>query len=176
MKWCNLLSEIEGRKPVYHISKPIDKAQVLRTGEPDSITVDWASDGYRLPTEAEWEYAWWASGRAPGHPEPDGWHLENSEQNTHPVGSRPSSSSKKLHDMTGNVAEWCWDWFGTVTPHGYDADPKGPDKGLHRVIRGGSWADHWMCCRGTYRGNFSPKMPRSVFTGFRPVRMRAARR
>ncbi|MCB1132331.1 MAG: SUMF1/EgtB/PvdO family nonheme iron enzyme, partial [Verrucomicrobiae bacterium] len=175
-KWCNLLSEIEGRKPVYHISKPIDKAQVLRTGEPDSITVDWASDGYRLPTEAEWEYAWWASGRAPGHPEPDGWHLENSEQNTHPVGSRPSSSSKKLHDMTGNVAEWCWDWFGTVTPHGYDADPKGPDKGLHRVIRGGSWADHWMCCRGTYRGNFSPKMPRSVFTGFRPVRMRAARR
>ncbi|MCB1130331.1 MAG: SUMF1/EgtB/PvdO family nonheme iron enzyme, partial [Verrucomicrobiae bacterium] len=93
-----------------------------------------------------------------------------------PVASRDSSSSKKLHDMCGNVAEWCWDWIGPVTPHGYDADPKGPANGLHRMVRGGSWADHPMCCRGTYRGNFSPKMPRGIFIGFRPVRMQAAKR
>ena len=125
---------------------------------------------FRLPTEAEWEYAWFSKGRAQGHVEPDGWHLMNSEGNTHPVRSRTSSSSKPLHDMLGNVAEWCWDWKGPVVAFSHSVDPRGPEKGIHRVIRGGSWAEHPMCARGGYRGDFSPVLPRSAFVGFRPVR------
>ncbi len=174
VKWCNLLSETEGKDPVYFISEPFEKTNVLRSGSPEKIAVNWNSGGYRLPTEAEWEYALSKAGLAPGQAEPDGWHQQNSEGNTHPVGSRPSATSKKLHDMCGNVAEWCWDWIGPVTPHGYEADPKGPASGTHRMFRGGSWADHPMCCRATYRGDFSPKPPRSPWIGFRPVRMKPA--
>lgn len=171
VKWCNLFSEVEGRKPVYH-SHPAEgrPGSVLRAGNDPNVRADWQADGYRLPTEAEWEHAWFTKGRAQGHVEPDGWHLTNSEGNTHPVRSRTSSSSKPLHDMLGNVAEWCWDWKGPVVPFSHSIDPRGPEKGIHRVIRGGSWAEHPMCARGGYRGDFSPVLPRSAFVGFRPVR------
>jgi formylglycine-generating enzyme required for sulfatase activity len=174
VKWCNLLSEIEGKAPVYFTSEPFEKTNVLRSGTPEKIAVNWASGGYRLPTEAEWEYAFNKAGLAEGESDTDGWHQQNSEGNTHPVGTRPSATSKSLHDMGGNVAEWCWDWIGPVTKTGYDADPKGKPSGTHRMIRGGSWADHPMCCRATYRGDFSPKPPRAPWIGFRPVRMKPA--
>lgn len=169
VKWCNLLSEIENLKPCYYTGETFNRESVLRAGGgDDAIHVDWNASGYRLPTEAEWEYAWNHAGQH-GFQEPDGWHRDLSEGNTHPVRSRPSGSSNGLHDMLGNVAEWCWDWKGPVTV--FKKDPRGPETGTHRVFRGGSWADHWMCCRGPYRGDFSPNTPRSIFIGFRPVRL-----
>jgi formylglycine-generating enzyme required for sulfatase activity len=170
-KWCNLLSELERRKPVYHTQSADDQpGEVLRAGKDMNVRADWNADGYRLPTESEWEYAWFMRGRAAGHVDPDGWHLANSEGNTHPVSSRPSSTAKDLHDMLGNVAEWCWDWKGPVVPFSHSIDPSGPKTGIHRMIRGGSWAEDPMCARGGYRGDFSPILPRSTFVGFRPVR------
>jgi formylglycine-generating enzyme required for sulfatase activity len=73
--------------------------------------------------------------------------------------------------MLGNVAEWCWDWKAPVVPSSSNKDPRGPEAGLHRIFRGGSWADDKaLCCQGGYRGDFSPIIPRSVFVGFRPIR------
>jgi formylglycine-generating enzyme required for sulfatase activity len=170
VKWCNLLSEVEKRKPCYFAAKTFDRKSVLRSGSGGTIHVDWTASGYRLPTEAEWEYAWDSIPRVPGIEEPDGWNVGNSGFNTHPVRTRPSATNKPVHDMLGNVAEWCWDWRGPPS-QGNPADPRGPESGTHRTYRGGSWADHWMCCRGTYRGDFSPVPPRSVLIGFRPVRL-----
>ena len=85
------------------------------------------ADGYRLPTEAEWELAWHCGGRAKGVPEPDGWHNQISDGNTHPVRTMPSATGKSIHDMLGNVAEWCWDWKGPLVPFSHVTDPRGPD-------------------------------------------------
>lgn len=174
VKWCNLLSEAEGRKPCYHSKPGFTGESVLRSGSTGDVHVDWEANGYRLPTEAEWEAAWATRGSARGHEEPDGWHQDNSEGNTHPVRSRASATDKTLHDMLGNVAEWCWDWHGPVTVTGSDKDPRGPATGTRRIFRGGSWADHRWCCHGSYRGDFSPAIPRSPFVGFRPVRLSSA--
>lgn len=169
VKWCNLLSEVDNLKPCYFSTTTFDRNSVLRLGKGGAIHVDWNASGYRLPTETEWEYAWQSNANAPGFEEPDGWHVENSGFNTHPVRTRASATTKTIHDMSGNVAEWCWDWRGP--PSLNEADPHGPETGTHRTYRGGSWADHMMCCRGPYRGDFSPVTPRSVFIGFRPVRL-----
>lgn len=180
VKWCNLKSQIEGKRPVYYTSSGLKPETLLRTGkgakiigsakpEPE-LFMDPAADGYRLPTEAEWELAWHYGGKASGFPEPDGWHNELSGGNTHPVRTMKSVTSKKLHDMLGNVAEWCWDWKAPITRRDFELDPRGPDTGMSRIFRGGSWADNSYCCRPTYRGDYSPITPRSFFIGFRPAR------
>jgi formylglycine-generating enzyme required for sulfatase activity len=170
VKWCNLLSEAKDLKPCYYSARTFDRKGVLRSGSGGAIHVDWKASGYRLPTEAEWEYAWLSNSKVPEVEEPDGWNVDNSGFNTHPVRTRPSAAVKTIHDMLGNVAEWCWDWRGPPF-QGNPDDPRGPETGTHRTYRGGSWADHWMCCRGPYRGEFSPAPPLSVFVGFRPVRL-----
>lgn len=171
--WCNLKSEIEGKLAVYHISKDFNQESVLRSVDPDrpkpDVIVNPAADGYRLPTEAEWELAWRLGGRAEKSPEPDGWHRFNSAGNTHPVRSRDSATGKPLHDMLGNAAEWCWDWRAPLSTRRAE-DPTGPPTGKFRVFRGGSWAEDPFCCRPTYRGDFSPAVERSFWIGFRPAR------
>jgi formylglycine-generating enzyme required for sulfatase activity len=169
VKWCNLKSQIENKTPVYYHSPDFNPANVLRTGNAD-IHLNPAANGYRLPTEAEWELAWHNGGWSNGFPLPDGWHVGNSNGNTHPVRSMASSTSNRIHDLLGNVAEWCWDWKGPLVPYSLETDPLGPAQGPHRVFRGGSFADHPSCCRPTYRGDFSPIAPRSRFVGFRPAR------
>ena len=169
VKWCNLKSQIENKTPVYYTSNDFNPQNIFKTGT-SGIQVNPNADGYRLPTEAEWELAWHYGGRAQGVPEPDGWHNQISNGNTHPVRSMPSATGKSIHDMLGNVAEWCWDLKGPLVPFSHVTDPRGPDTGPHRVFRGGSWADHPGCCRPTYRGDFSPILPRSYFIGFRPAR------
>lgn len=169
VKWCNLKSQIEGKTAVYHTSASFEPKTILRTGT-DKIYTNLSADGYRLPTEAEWELAWHCGGRVERVPEPDGWHNEISTGNTHPVRTMPTATAKLLHDMLGNVAEWCWDWKGPLVPFEGVTDPLGPDAGPHRIFRGGSWADHPQICRPTYRGDYSPIPPRSCFIGFRPAR------
>jgi formylglycine-generating enzyme required for sulfatase activity len=178
VKWCNAKSQIEGLKPVYHLANDFSGAAVFKIGTQTPVA-NRDADGYRLPTEAEWEYAC-REGRSTGSKatyadlDEIAWHAGNSGGNTHPVGTRPPGGPKDqpheygLEDMLGNVAEWCWDWLATIE-EGEAEDPRGPDTGTFRVFRGGSWADPVRCCRAAYRGPFSPAPPESALIGFRPV-------
>jgi formylglycine-generating enzyme len=164
VKWCNARSEMEERTPVYYTDA--DMTNVYTTGEVAPF-VKWTANGYRLPTEAEWEKA--ARGGSAGHRFPwiDVETISHEQANyfstnqytyeigtsdghhpTYAVGPIPYTSPAGsfapngfgLYDMSGNVWEWCWDWkddgYYSVSP---TADPRGPDSGTDRVVRGGSW-------------------------------------
>lgn len=140
----------------------------------DDVALDsGAKKGYRLPTEAEWEYA------AKGGNQPDkniysgsndldsvGWYSENSGSRSRAVGKK-QSNALGLYDMSGNVWEWCWDWYT-----GYKTDPekdyKEPTDGSYRVFRGGSWRNYAEFCRTAHRRSRSPDA-RSDSFGFRLV-------
>lgn len=94
---------------------------------------------YTLPTEAQWEYACRAgtTGSHAGEPNAMAWHDNNSGATTHPVGTK-KPNAWGFHDMSGNVLEWCLDWYGDY-PGGSVADPTGPERGYYRMARGGSW-------------------------------------
>ena len=127
---------------------------------------------YRLPTEAEWEYAARSGGKrekyAGTNDNPDNyaWYTSNSGGRTHPVGQkRPNGLG--LCDMSGNVLEWCQDWYG----HGYYSssgrdNPGGPSSGSHRVYRGGCWGSNAAITRAANRNGGSPGN-RSNILGFR---------
>ena len=124
---------------------------------------------YRLPTEAEWEYAARARTTGARHGELDevAWYSENSNRTTHPVGQK-WANAWGLHDMLGNVREWTADWYGKY-PSGAVADPQGPDTGSGRVVRGGSWLDFAGRVRAAFRQDYSPAS-RYGNIGFRLVR------
>lgn len=128
---------------------------------------------YRLPTEAEWEYACRAGTTTAYHTgdteqalSEAGWYLGNSDSRTQPVG-RKRANAWGLYDMHGNVWEWCSDWHGSY-PNGEVTDPTGPATGSHRVIRGGSWYYTPMLCRSARRGRDSSDY-RNSSGGFRVV-------
>lgn len=130
---------------------------------------------YRLPTEAEWEYACRAgtTSRFSFGDDPQAaelgnyaWYDGNSCGQTQPVGTRPPNPWG-LYDLYGHVWEWCLDWSGTYRG-GSLADPKGPSAGLSRVIRGGSWSNSANACRSAYRHNLHPAS-KSDSVGFRVV-------
>jgi formylglycine-generating enzyme required for sulfatase activity len=131
---------------------------------------------YRLPTEAEWEYACraWTSDRRlhygddPGYPNLGdyAWYSANSGNGTHPVGQkRPNAWG--LYDMAGNVWVWCQDWYGTYSG-GSVTDPRGPDAGASRVLRGGGWSFDARFCRSAQRSSSSPAFTSSL-VGLRVV-------
>ncbi|MDR2485329.1 MAG: formylglycine-generating enzyme family protein [Treponema sp.] len=164
IEYCNKLSQKEGLIPAYY-------------GTNDLIFCDFSANGYRLPTEAEWEYA--ARGgnqdsltfdRAGGNEAAAvGWYEGNSNGTTRPVGTK-KPNSLGLYDMAGNVWEWCWDWYGPYEDKA-QFNPQGPGSGVYRVVRGGSWnsSDEWL--RSTYRNIGEPgKRYRDV--GFRVMRQR----
>ena len=167
VKWCNARSEMAGLTPVYHTDGT--QATVYRTGDIDltNSCVNWSANGYRLPTEAEWEKA--ARGGAVGQrfPWSDANTIDWSRANyyaspgsptydvnttsgnnpaftsggtpyTSPVGSF-APNGYGLYDMAGNVKERCWDWYGTPYGQPTATDPTGPATGSYRVLRGGSW-------------------------------------
>jgi formylglycine-generating enzyme len=164
VEYCNKRSLKEGLTPVYR-------------GSGNSITCDWNANGYRLPTEAEWEYA--AKGgnkdymifEYSGSNSVDavGWYSANSGSNTHPVGTK-APNSLGLYDMSGNVWEWCWDWYvASYYASSPSSDPKGASSGSDRVIRGGSWNDGARGLRSANRDD-SPPSRRGGDIGFRLVR------
>jgi formylglycine-generating enzyme required for sulfatase activity len=169
--WCNLKSQCEGVTPVYHTNTEDPAGSILtrkEQGKTQTIHMNREADGYRLPTEAEWELAWHCGGATAPNPL-GGWSCFNSGGNTHPVATAEGTAKARFHDMLGNVAEWCWDWQGPASTR-LATDPAGPESGLFRTFRGGSWADPPWCCYPSYRGDFSPNIPASAFVGFRPAR------
>ena len=130
---------------------------------------------YRLPTEAEWENAARSSGTIwdgfPFHTPQESapkyaWFSPNSSFHSHPVGEK-QANPWGLHDLAGNVAEWCLDWYGAY-PFNAAVDPKGPVSGLYRVVRGGSFIDGQTALRVAARNGGLPSQP-SRFIGFRVV-------
>ncbi len=123
---------------------------------------------YRLPTEAEWEYACRA-GTAIDHSDDMssfGWYSPNSQGTTHPVGQK-QANAWGLYDMLGNVYEWCEDWVD-IYPREMVTDPHGPSSGSRRVARGGSWFVHANRTRSYFRDSFNPEY-RFADMGFRIV-------
>ena len=138
-----------------------------------NLNVAVGEERYRLPTEAEWEYAARAgtSGDRYGNLDAIAWYrdnsLDNSGRRTHPVGQK-DPNAWGLHDMLGNVREWTQDRFGDY-PGGSVTDPQGSASGSGRVARGGSWNSDAGYCRASFRGNVSPGN-RSGILGFRLLR------
>jgi sulfatase modifying factor 1 len=122
----------------------------------------------RFPTEAEWEYAARAGTTGPCYGELDAiaWHLRNSWAQTHPV-KQMASNAWGLHDMLGNVWEWCSDWHGKYRSRRV-TDPTGPSSGSLRVFRGGSWNSDAGNVRSAFRNRDAPSN-RYGNLGFRPV-------
>src|SRR3954447_3947895 len=134
VRFCNALSERDGLLPAY---RP----------HGDGEGIDWigAADGYRLPTEAEWEYACRAGTPGPRYGPLDeiAWYRGNSRERVHDVGGkRPNRWG--LHDMLGNVWDWCWDIYDAEVYGGY------------RVLRGGGWFDEHWSCRASVRRRSHP--------------------
>jgi formylglycine-generating enzyme required for sulfatase activity len=141
--FCNRLSGREMLAPYYRINGA------------DDVTI-LGGKGYRLPTEAEWEYAARAGNKSnipflSNGPLFDvAWVGLNSERKTHPVGEKKPNPFV-LYDMYGNVWEWCWDWAGHY-PEGLSVDPAGPESGIFRVLRGNAWYNgEPICCRPALR-------------------------
>jgi formylglycine-generating enzyme required for sulfatase activity len=135
-----------------------------------------AGFAYRLPTEAEWEYACragtatrYAYGDDPDYGQlgEHAWCSPGSANRTHPVETK-KPNAWGLYDMHGNVTEWCLDWYGAF-PGGSATNPRGPSEGSYRVIRGGAWnyGGAWRC-RSANRDYAWPDT-KSNLTGFRPV-------
>ena len=174
LAYTNALSKREGLPACYRLTgcsgRPGDGSYgcsgvgvTARGGNPTRCT------GYRLPTEAEWEYAARAGTTGPRYGELDrvAWHDDNSGSKTHPVGQK-QPNAWGLYDMLGNVWEWTWDWKESYS-RGSSTDPVGASSGSLRVPRGCSWYNVARLCRAAYRLVFTPER-REDDLGFRPAR------
>lgn len=177
--YCNKRSIAEGLTPCYSINgktNPSDWGTVPTSSNATwkAATCNFSANGYRLPTEAEWEYfARGGNTSNSGQTTYSGsntigdvaWYGDNSGSKTHEV-KKKAPNVKGLYDMSGNVWEWCWDWYGTITTN---TPSTGASSGLPRVGRGGGWGGDAGYCTVLYRDYIDPSS-RYYGIGFRVVR------
>jgi formylglycine-generating enzyme required for sulfatase activity len=182
-RFCNNISIEAGFQPCYRIDGQILSGELPMVTDDNIwsvidtlsqlVTCNFNADGYRLPTEAEWEFA----ARGGNHSKnylycgssdlPDvAWFVDNSDRKTHPVGLKKPNEIG-LYDMSGNVIERCWDWYEEYSNR-YQIDPTGPAEGTTRIVRGGSWSSGNNSCMIAYR-HHHPSY-RDYSTGFRLCR------
>jgi len=181
--FCNKLSIKEGLTPVYSINGSTDPTtwgtvphrtpwDAANNAKWVAVVIVSGSTGYRLPTEAQWEYACRAGTTTAYNTtiaDNIGWYKSNSGEKTHQVGLKPANAFG-LHDMHGNVSEWCWDWFkGSYYSSSPTNDPMGETTGSNRVSRGGNWLNNADNLRSAYRES-SPPYDGGSGVGFRLVR------
>ncbi len=180
--WCNAYSEMSGLTAVYYTdaayTSPLkvstNNAVDTTAGSEDNPYVNWNANGNRLPTEGEWQYAASNKGGIPwNHTSGDtssycyptdggtstvfgnyAWYSVNSGNVSHDVGTTANPSALTLRDMSGNVIEWCWDWYGNYP--GTQTDYTGSTSGSYRVKRGGSWYGYAFSLQLGYRNGNSP--------------------
>jgi len=197
--FCNKLSIKEGLRPVYSMPAYDDSPdpdfwiqsnggiipnETYKNPAWDNVTPDWNANGYRLPTEAEWEYACRAGATTAFN-----WgtnYITTDQANFNPVeyyNGIPTGGIYRaettmvgsfapnawgLYDMHGNVFEWCWDWY--VYYSGDESDPFGPPSGVRRLLRSGGYKTEARNVRSAFRSDYGYPFERGEATGFRVVR------
>jgi len=158
VQFCNKLSSRNDLDPAYNINGT-------------SVSFNESANGFRLPTEAEWEFAASGGNRSrsyvySGSNEPGyvGWYSDTSELQCREVGGK-YRNELFLYDMSGNVKEWCWDWYEPYTQFS-QTDPAGPESGVYKILRGGSWWEPFSSMRVAAREYNKPENS-SYLIGFR---------
>jgi formylglycine-generating enzyme len=192
VEYCNRRSTRKGLEPYYNIDKSTKDPnnQTVIDDMKLTVTINAGANGYRLPTEAEWEYAAGGGQLSKSYIYSGGddvnkvawywqnagdeflvgaWHWSTIERNnntTKPVGGK-EANELALHDMSGNVREWCWDWYGESISNATGAEASSPETG--RVWKGGGWIGGDYCCELAFRSSFEAS-GRGPDQGFRVCR------
>ncbi len=170
-----LWTAVMGSNPSYYSGsqKPVESISWNDCQEFITKLNELTGKNFRLPTEAEWEYAARGGNKSKGYKYSGGntigdvaWYTSNSSSRTHDVKTK-QANELGIYDMSGNVWEWCQDWYGSYSS-GSQTDPTGPTSGSDRVLRGGGWSDYARSCRVSRRSSSNPAYGYNL-NGFRLI-------